>query len=162
MHCLLLTLALSAAFCSSAPAQTATTPDLSGTWKLNLAKGKPRIDKSVRPSFNSQTVIITSTNTTIQFQFVNNEHEYTKAYIPDGKERVAAEDAKVENLTIVAWKKSVLVIEEIGRWKAPGYTPEERETFHFTDRWTLSGDGRTLTLDSTGVDKHHVLVYDKQ
>jgi hypothetical protein len=43
-----------------------------------------------------------------------------------------------------------------------GHTPEEAAVSRMTDRWTLSADGRTLTLDSSGVDKHHVFVYDKQ
>ena len=43
MKHLLLTIALGAALCGTAFAQTAAAPDLSGTWKLNLAKSK--VDK---------------------------------------------------------------------------------------------------------------------
>jgi hypothetical protein len=56
----------------------------------------------------------------------------------------------------------VLVVEEIGRLKMPGSPVNGAESFHVTDRWTLSSDGHTLKQDSEGFDNHQVFVYDKQ
>ena len=89
MHRLLLSIALGATLCSIAAAQTATTPDLSGTWKLNLAKSK--LDKH---TVASETITITSKDATIEFHYTTDGKEHAHAYIADGKERQLA-DVKV-------------------------------------------------------------------
>jgi hypothetical protein len=75
---------------------------------------------------------------------------------------VTAEVNGGENAAKATWKKSVLVIEEIGRLKMPGSSANGVESFHFTDRWTLATDGHTLKHDSEGFETHQVYVYDKQ
>jgi hypothetical protein len=83
MHRLLLTLALGAAFSSPALAQTATTPDLSGTWKLNLAKSK--LDKHNK--IKSETITIITSGDTIQFHHAADPKDLLYTYVADGKER---------------------------------------------------------------------------
>jgi hypothetical protein len=160
MHRLLLTFALGSALASSAPAQTAPTPDLSGTWKLNLAKSK--LDK--HNEIKSETITITSKDATIEFHYSTNGKERTETYTPDGKERATAEVKGGENVAKATWKKSVLVIEHAGYLKVSGSLSSlnNSEIYHFTDRWTLSSDGHTLKQDSEGFDNHQVFVYDKQ
>jgi len=158
MHRLLLTLALSAAFAGIAFAQTTPTPDLSGTWKLNLAKSKPDKHNTIA----SETITIISKDATVEFHYTTDGKEHTETYTPDGKERVTAEVKGGENVAKATWKKSVLVIEEIGRLKMPGSTASGVESFRTTDRWTLSADGHTLEHDSEGFDTHQVYVYDRQ
>jgi len=158
MHRLLLSIALGAALAGTAPAQTATTPDFSGTWKLNLAKSK--LDK--HNTIASETITITSKDATIEFHYTTDGKERTETYTADGKERATAEVKGGENVAKATWKKSALVIEEIGRLKMPGSSANGVETFRTTDRWTLAAEGHTLKQDSEGFDTHQVFVYDKQ
>ena len=154
MHRLLLSIALGAAF--SSPALPQTTPDLSGTWKLNLAESKLDTHNTVA----SETITITSKDAAIEFHYTTDGKDHTEIYIADGRERSAGNVKGIEIRATAGWKKSVLTID-----RGPvmmGHTPEEAAVSRVTDRWTLSADGRTLTLDSSGVDKHHVFVYDKQ
>ena len=87
MHRLLLALALGAALCSAAFAQTAATPDFSGTWKLNLAKSK--LDK--HETITSEMLVIASADSSLEFRYTINGKDYTHRYITDGKERPIAE-----------------------------------------------------------------------
>ena len=82
MHRLLLTLALSAALCSTAFAQTAATPDLSGTWKLNLAKSKLEKHSKIK----SEIITITTSGDTIQFHHAADPKDRFYTYTTDGKE----------------------------------------------------------------------------
>ncbi len=83
MHRLLLKLALGAALTSTAPAQTATTPDFSGTWKLNLAKSKLPKKLPIKP----QTVTIAADAHAIQFHFSTDPKDRLYTFVPDGKAR---------------------------------------------------------------------------
>ena len=61
-----------------------------------------------------------------------------------------------------SWKKSALVIEQSGRVD-PSLGFGGTELWLTGERWTLSGDGRMLTLDSKGFDsQRRTFVYDKQ
>jgi hypothetical protein len=153
-----LTLALSAALAGIAPAQTATTPDFSGTWKLNLAKSK--LDK--HNTIASETITITSKEGTIEFHYITDGKEQTHSYIADGKERRLAEVQGGYVVQKATWKKAALVIEQSGRsGPSPGFGGTE--LWLTGERWTLSGDGHTLTLDSKGFDsQRRTFVYDKQ
>jgi len=152
-----LTLALGAALASIALAQTATTPDLSGTWKLNLAKSK--LDK--HNTVASENITITSKDSTIEFHYTTDGKESTNRHVADGKERRLA-DVKVGYVVEKAtWKKSVLVIETSGRADASTGVGGS-QLWVTTDRWTLSGDGLSLKLDSEGFDNHQRFIYEKQ
>ena len=157
MHRLLLSIALGAAFSSPALAQTAATPDLSGTWKLNLAKSK--LDK--HETITSETLVITSADSYVEFRHTIDGKDYPQRYITDGKERPIAEvvgrqvSPHLNTMVKAEWQGSVLVIEQIWR------NGHESELMHHTLRWTLSSDGRTLTLDPDSNGKLSY-VYDKQ
>ena len=151
MHRLLLSIALGAALCSSAPAQTATTPDLSGTWKLNLAKSK--LDKHNK--IKSQTITITTSGDTIQFHDSADAKDRLYTFIPDGKERPFGIWTENNDSVVKArWENSVLVIETTIR--AHGQV-----LIHSLDRWSLSSDGKTLLLDPDSNGKLSC-VYEKQ
>jgi hypothetical protein len=146
MHRLLLSIALGAALVSTAFAQTAAHPDLSGTWKLNSAKSK--LDK--HETITSETLVITCADSYVEFRYTIDGKDYPHRYITDGKERSIAEGGRQVSPYIITmvkaqWQKSVLVI----------------EVMHRTLRWTLSSDGRTLTLDPDSNGKLSY-VYDKQ
>jgi len=158
MHRLLLSIALGAAFSSPAFAQTAAQPDLSGTWKLNLAKSK--LDK--HNTVASETITITSKDATIEFHYTTDGKEHAHAYIADGKERRLAEVQGGYVVQKASWKKSALVIEQSGR-ADPSLGFGGTELWLTGERWALSGDGHTLTLDSKGFDsQRRTFVYDKQ
>ena len=157
MHHLLLTIALGTALYSTAPAQTAATPDLSGTWKLNLAKSK--LDK--HNTIASETIRITSKHATIEFHYTTDGKEHTHAYIADGKERRLAEVQGGYIVQKATWKKSVLVIDQSGRSDpSPGFGGAE--LWLTGERWTRSADGLSLKLDSEGFDNHQRFIYEKQ
>lgn len=152
MHRLLLTLALGAALASTAFAQTATTPDLSGTWKLNLAKSK--LDKHNK--IKSEIITITTSGETIQFHHAADPKDRLYTYVTDGKERPIGIWTENDDYRGVkaTWGNSVLVIETIVR--SHGQDP-----IHSTDRWSLSSDRKTLLLDPDSNGKLSY-VYDKQ
>ena len=152
MRRLLLTIALSAALASTSFAQTATTPDFSGTWKLNLAKSK--LDKHNK--IKSQTITITTSGDTIQFHYATDPKDRLYTYVTDGKERPVGIWTESDDYRGVkaTWENSVLVIEEIIR--IPG-----QDLIQSIDRWSLSSDGKTLLLDPDSNGKLSY-VYDKQ
>jgi len=134
----------------SAVAQSAAPPDLSGTWVLNLAKSKLEEHSFIV----SSTIVITCSGTTIQIDDTTNGKKYQPwIYTTDGKEHFFAELPGGDEVAKATWKKSVLVTRLIGRKTKP--------PFDFTDRWTVSADGRTLTQESSGRLKQ-TFVYDKQ
>jgi hypothetical protein len=68
-----------------------------------------------------------------------------------------------QNIIKASWKKSALVIENIGRvWSRAGVG--DMEALRTTQRWTWSADGRVLSEKVSGTfgipDQH--FVYDKQ
>src|SRR5208282_336068 len=77
----LIAISLAILLAFSALAQTATPPDLSGSWVLNLAKSK----LGKHATIGSETIVITCPNSTIQFHNTTDGKESTVIYIPDGK-----------------------------------------------------------------------------
>jgi hypothetical protein len=142
-------------------AQDSATPDISGTWILNLAKSKLGKGADVR----SETVVITLSASNVAMHYTVNGKESNRAYsyVTDGKEHPFTEVQGGEDVVKAYWKKSALVIETIGRLKMPNSPDfDGSEGFHLKDRWTLSGDGRVLMEESDGGDHKTVSVYDKQ
>ena len=163
MRRLLLSIALGAAFSSPAPAQTAATPDLSGTWKLNLAKSK--LPKKVR--IKPQTIRITTDDDAIQFHFSGNPkgRRYTfvpdgkvrTAYLIEGKERLVWSEDSVE-LVKARWEKSSLVIEYDVKSDLDSVAIDPTRSLSLY--WSLSIDGKTLTEKYDG--SNWIRVYEKQ
>jgi hypothetical protein len=152
MHRLLLALTLGATLATTAPAQTAATPDLSGTWKLNLAKSKLPKNSPTQP----YTLTITTEGSKIQFRYSADPKDKVVTYIAiaDGKDH--SEFEGTPNARVKAkWNKSVLVIDSV-IGLSNGF-----EIMHVTRRWSLSSDARTLTEESDAKTKE-LHVYDKQ
>jgi len=104
-----LTLAILAA---PLPAQDAATPDFSGTWILNLAKSK----LGEQPTIGSETIVITCSGTTIQFDTtIDEKKQQPWIYTTDGKEHLFEEVPGGDEVAKATWEKSVLVIRSIGR-----------------------------------------------
>lgn len=147
----------SIAIIGSAVAQNAT-PDITGTWALDLAKSKP--DK--RFPIKEQTIVITYTNQTIQFAYTTDGKPLPLSYIVDGKERTMPNPMfpKSDNFIKAEWKKSALDIVTISRMGPMAYSVD---SVFLSQHWTLSPDGKTLT-EKTGsdFDSSHLYVYQKQ
>ena len=158
MRRLLLTLALSATLASPAFAQSAATPDLSGTWKLNPAKSKG--DKHETITSGTLVIISISADSSLEFRYTIDGKDYTHRYITDGNERPIAEvlgrqrSPYLYTMVKAQWQKSVLVIEQSGR------TGDESEILHLTIRWSLQPDGKSLTMEVP--TRKLSYVYDKQ
>jgi hypothetical protein len=166
MKRLLLSIALSAAFSSPAPAQTAATPDLSGTWKLNLAKSK--LPKKLPTK--AETIRITTDGDAIQFHFSGDPKNRVYTFVPDGKVRTVylvegkrrlgwGEDP-VE-LVKARWEKSFLVIEyDVKSGLDPADPVDSMAPWPASLYWSVSIDGKTLTEKYDG--SNWIRVYDKQ
>jgi hypothetical protein len=153
MKNLILAFAL-AAFAGLASGQTATAPDFSGTWKLNPAKST---FPSKKPPTRPETITITSDGDAIQFHHSGDPKDRLPTFFVDGKEhpiQIWAENFE-HHFVKAAWEKSILVIQYIDT-PAPGYG-----VTYYTERWSLSRDGKTLTKEVLAKAKE-LYVYDKQ
>jgi len=149
------------AFLLAAPAQAQSEPappDLSGTWVLNLSKSK----LMKHSTLTAETVVITYTGQLIRFRDTISGKEDDRNFKTDGKEYPYATSRVGQNVVKATWKQSTLVIENVGRVRAPDGMGD-METLHLIDRWTLSADGRVLTDKSSGdFGAGQTFVYDKQ
>jgi hypothetical protein len=152
----LVTITLALAVTFSALAQKPVSPDLSGTWVLNLGKSK----LSKRVTIGSETIVITCPNSTIQFHFTTDGKESTETYTPDGKDHIVKEFSGGQLFSKAQWKKSVLVTESGSRLVMPNSAADGYQPIQDRERWTLSSDGRVLTREIE--DPKQVFVYDKQ
>jgi hypothetical protein len=141
-------------------AQESSTPDLSGTWRLNLEKSKIAKHSPI----GSETLVIKCAGNSIHVASTLDGKESTEMYVVDGKEHV---DLSVPGAgqwhSKAQWKKSVLITEFVGRVK--GIDGGDFEILHNTHRWTLSPGGRSLAERvSTSVDvvPDQLFVYDMQ
>lgn len=138
-------------------AQVTPAPaDFSGTWKLNPARSKFPKGASIQ----SEVVEIRCSGLSIQMTYSRGAKQSSHSYIADGKERKLTEASRSGEVVAKAhWKKGVLIIETTARLKMPD-EPEFNgsDVFRSVEQWTISSDGRTLTMKDSGT----VFVYDKQ
>jgi len=126
---------------------------LAGTWTLNLAKSKP--DK--RFTIKSQTVVITFSDPSIQFQYTTDGKPFSVSFTVDGKEYSTPNPA-IKGYTILkaSWKKSVLDTQNVSSF-GPGMN-----SMFLEEHWSLSGDGKALTRKTgSDFDSGHLYVYEK-
>lgn len=121
------------AICASfAAAQT--TPNLSGTWKMNHAKSKFE-----RLAPNGIAIKIeqkdSSFKETLYLTFGNNEQSAEYEYAADGKE-VELKDPKMPYTIIAKWEGKTLVQTLKQRGKSQG----------FSRKFTLSDDGKSISV----------------
>jgi len=132
-------------------AQDSTTPDISGTWKLNLAKSKP---PNPLPS-GSQTLTIVCSGDTVQFQFTISGETENKEYATDGLQH---DHQVIRDRRLVSeayWTPSTLETEDLVFSEVDGQRLVDRK-----DSWKVSTDGRTLTRESH--DSQTVSIYERK
>lgn len=134
-------------------AQGSAKAALAGTWILNVSKSRIEDHRNFGPQ-TSDTLVITCSGKTVRFDdTLDGKKQQPWIYITDGKEHLFAELPGGDEISKAKWKESTLVTRLIGR--------RTRPPFDFTDTWTVSTDGLTLTQDSTGRIKQ-TFVYDRQ
>jgi hypothetical protein len=154
MRALIVTTVLICAAMFSVVAQTAATPDFSGTWALNVAKSTLPKDSTIKTA----TLTIKNKKGSIVMDFVTDGKKSTESYKPDGQKHVSQTLGKSQLMSVANWRDSKLVIEStldlgIPNMVVTGLKP-------IVDTWTLSADGRTLTHDADGGKEMYV--YEKQ
>jgi hypothetical protein len=136
-------------------AQNSATPDFTGTWVLNLAKSTLGDDTT-----KSETLEIANKKSTIVFHYKRDGKKSTDTYTPDGQDRVVQNMSSGQLISRARWQGMTLVIESTLKINMPNATLIYKGGRPITDTWTLSADGRTLTLQPN--DPKEVFVYDKQ
>ncbi len=137
-------LALSAAF-----AAASAKPDYSGTWKLDLSKSQ-----GLPPNFKGQTMTVKQTGDRIEIQATvttdEGEQEVSDAYVVDGKEtdftqKIGGMEGRGRRTSAWAADGSGVEVSE----NATLDTPDGPAQIKATRKWSLSADGKTLTIDMT-------------
>jgi hypothetical protein len=157
------------AFLLAVPAQAQSEPghpDLSGTWKLNPAKSTAGNGVYTGP----ETMIVRCSGQTMQVHSTSRGHGRTRTYIADGKEHSADKwvtgSAQALGYSKAEWKGSTLFMEFRVHIDDPDNPAVKTPDSRATQLWTLSGNGRVLTLSSESFGRGGVLssvqVYDKQ
>lgn len=148
---LILTLA-AVAFAQNPPASNAPPPDLTGTWKLNIARSKPPKNFHIK----HETITITCSGQKIKMRY---EGRGVSTYIADGKERSDLQWSGVPVSYKVEWQGNALMIEEILQNTFPDHPdfhppPDDKKTY-----WRVSADGQTLLRETD--DPKGFLLYEK-
>ena len=132
-------------------------PDFSGTWKLNVAKS----EFGVLPPLESRTDVIThkdpSLSDSVTQEGAEGKQQYTTNYTTDGKE-VVNQIGPREFKTTVKWVGSSLTLTSKFVYEGADVVGEST--------WTLSSDGKTLTVNihyaSSLGEVDQKFVYEKQ
>jgi len=143
---------------AAAVAEDNAPPDLSGTWVINPTKNQPPMDVA-----DTEVIVVTCAAQRIQFHFTTNGKASEQTYTVDGNEHSQVQNAPVayRGYSKAKWEGSILVTEMRVQMEDD---PGRKEPFvHFTERWSLSSNGRVLTRTIDGPDPNkRILVYDKQ
>jgi hypothetical protein len=161
MRLLLLPIALAVILTAPANAQNTATPDISGTWKLNPAKGTlaPHL------GWRAETYVIRCAGSVIRIVGISvnpdgNRSTQAVRFVADGKEHPITTNREGAS-AVSHWSKASLVTEMTFRRTVPlTLEPTGILEVHITERWTLSSDGRELTTDFDKSDQ--IFIYDKQ
>jgi hypothetical protein len=143
-------------FAASLAAQSASTPDFSGTWAINIAKSTLAKDSTLK----SETIEISNKKSNIVFHYKTNGKKSTETYTPDGQNRVTQDLGSSQLISKASWQGPALVVESVLEIKIPSVTVSVSGLKPVVDKWTLTPDGRTLTHESDGGKEERV--YDKQ
>jgi len=137
--------------------QAQAKPNLSGTWVLNVSKS----DFGPMPAPDSETHKITHADPDLKVNVAQKgqmgDLNYDAAYSTDGKEstnNVAGNEFK----STAKWDGDDLTIDTKGSFNGTDFTAK--------DRWTLSADGKTLTvtrhINSAMGDMDMKMLFEKQ
>jgi hypothetical protein len=115
-----------------------TRPDFSGVWQLNLTKSTLRgpAPKEILTKIQHREPILTQTILVVAAD--GGEQELTFTYDTTGTESTNVTMAGGEGQSRAHWNGAELVIDSVLRTSS--------RTFHFSDHWSLSADGQTLTM----------------
>jgi hypothetical protein len=136
----------------------AATPDLSGTWKLNTAKSS--FGDFPAPSSMEQKVTHAEPKLTVAVKQVSEmgDFAFNSNYTTDGTECTNQGFGGSENKSVVKWDGDTLNIDTKGTFGDNSYTMK--------DKWTLSADGKVLTIarhfSSSMGDLDQKLILEKQ
>jgi hypothetical protein len=133
-------------------AQNSVPPDLSGTWKLNIAKSTPPKTFNLK----KETIVITCSGQKIEIRYARWS---SNSYIADGKERPQQGTPASQFGQKAEWHGAVLMTEDIRYRNIVGnpdfkLPPDDQKTY-----WRLSEDGQTLTREQD--DPKGVLIYER-
>ena len=122
----------------------ADKPDFTGSWKMNAAKSDfgpmPPPDKWDMAVEHKDPALKVKTTMANQMGERTNEAAYTT----DGKETTVGEGAGQTQAT-VTWDGESIVFKTVRKANMQG----EQIEIKGVEKWTLSGDGKTLTVDMT-------------
>jgi len=142
----------------AASAAFAAAPDLSGNWKLNGSKSD--FGQFPPPSSLSQKITHTEPTLKVETKMSSDmgDMEFTGNYTTDGKESTNQGFGGSEAKSTAKWVAETLVMETKGSFGDNAYTMK--------DKWSLSGDGKVLTIlrhFSSGMGElDQKLVFEKQ
>jgi len=122
----------------AASAAFAATPDLSGEWKLNTSKST--FGQFPAPSSMVQKVTHAEPKLTVAVKQSSDmgDFEFSSNYTTDGKECTNTGFGGSENKSVLKWDGEALNIDTKGTFGDNSYTMK--------DKWTLSADGKVLTI----------------
>ena len=143
------------AFVVVAAGQPAAKPNFSGEWKINVAKSN--FGPLPPPSVMNRSIAHTEPALTIVEEQTSQlgDQKTTRKYVTDGSE-ITFDVQGMAVASSATWKEGVLLV--VSRVDGAGLT--------FTDRMTLSPDGKSLTslihITSAQGDIDITVVFDKQ
>src|SRR5579863_45061 len=140
--------AMAAIVLAVAPAMAQSKPDFSGTWNLDSAKS----DFGQVPGPSNETIVMaqkgSDLNETVNFTDEQGAHNYSLDLTLDGPEVTFTPD-KAPQLGMVtlqkvkaAWQGTSVLVDETLKY-------EEDADVTGTNTYSLSADGKTLTMDMT-------------
>ena len=132
-HMRLVTLALIAA-----SAGFAATPNFAGAWKLNVSKSE--FGQFPAPSTMTHKITHAEPKMTVETKLAGQmgEFEFTANYTTDGKECTNRGFGDSENKSVLKWDGETLLFDTTGAFGDNAFTMK--------DKWSLSADGKVLTI----------------
>jgi hypothetical protein len=148
---------LVASFLVSAALAGAATPNMSGDWKLNVSKS----DLGQMPAPSSMTQKVTHEDPKLKVAVKQSgdmgDFDFEATYTTDGKEctnTIRDNEAK----SVVKWDGDALLFDTKAKFGD--------NDFNMKDKWTLSADGKVLTVErhfsSSMGEGEQKLVFEKQ
>lgn len=153
----LIPILLMTAFALGFAADTASTPNFSGYWKMDLQKS----DFGPQTAPQSADYIIRHVGATISFNYTQDGKTTRVDLTPDNQERITSSTADTAVWTKSYWSGNVLVIESRERKR---FGTQSSDGMAWTSRWSLSPDGQQLLIDRKihtpdgDIDQHVVCV----
>jgi len=132
---ILIPIVLLATFCAAAD-----TPNFSGIWKLDPTKS----DFGPQTPPESAEYVVRHVGATISFNYTQDGKTTRVDLTPDNEERITSENEETAVWTKSYWSGNVLVIESRERQR---FGTQTGAGVSWTSRWTLSPDGKELTIE---------------